>query len=57
MAENMKVAKNLGKNDCEKRKFTVLRTEKILQNKEIKFKKMGLNKFRKMAGKCDRKQV
>lgn len=35
MAENVKAAESLGKNDCEKREFTVLRKE----NKKQKPKK------------------
>lgn len=34
-----------------------LEKKKILWNKEIKFKKVGLNKFREMVWKCERKQV
>lgn len=45
MTENVKVAKSLGKNDCEKREFTVLRKEnKKTKAKEIKLKEVGLNR-------------
>lgn len=57
MAENVKVAKSLGENDCEKRRFTLYKIKKILPNKEIKFKKADLNEFTELVGKWDRKQV
>lgn len=36
MTENLKVAKSVGKNNCEKREFTVLRKENIKKSQRNK---------------------